>query len=282
MAAEPIIPIKAEYASHWAVSARHFDRQSCYDWMTDLLRPLAPKRILDIGCGTGQGLLSLLHRFEPTIVAVDENLACLTEAQHNLAEMGYASDLVTRLGYIVGGDGTHQMVTDQSAIRATKRISLIHGDVIFDDPELERFLTAAAPFDAVTVWLIGTDPHRITKCQNLAPLEIASAEEYRLRVQNRVYPLASRVLRPGGWLQTVDRGEPPATEELRNDDLAAHRDQASVTDLVVFDHSYREYLEPESLGVGMVASPGSSGRNPKIEKLAMTSVLARKPERPSS
>ncbi len=128
----------------------------------------------------------------------------------------------------------------------------------------------------MTVWLTGTFMYRRT-CRNIANLKIANPDDYRLRVQNRVYRLAAQVLRPGGWLQVVDRGEPPTEQFLLDDMFNSHRAQASPTDLEVFAVEHREYGESTS-GIRMVASTPTSGRRPNLTNLAMVSVLSRKPE----
>lgn len=271
------VPEKMDYAAHWTLNSTHFEQQSCYEWMAGLLRAIAPRKILDIGCGVGTGLLALMQAYEPRIIAIDENAPCLTEAQKRLEEFGYGCDLRLRLGYQTHSDDTHTIETDQSAIRISKRVALVQADILLADPALDVFLTNEEPFDAVTIWLAGSDPKRSQRCQNLSSLRITSAEQYRLRVQNRGYLLASRVLRPGGWLQIVDRGEAPTEDFLREDTLTSHREQAGPAGMEVGEMNYRIYTEPPSGGVGMVASPGSSGRNPKLDRLAMTSVISRKP-----
>jgi hypothetical protein len=55
------------------------------------------------------------------------------------------------------------------------------------------------------------------------------------------------ILRKGGVLQVVDRGEPPASDFLREDTLNAHREQASVTSLKVTDLQFTMYEEPKKV-----------------------------------
>ncbi len=244
--------------------------------MAQQLRPLEPKRILDIGCGSGEGLLALLSAFSPTIIALEENADCIRHSCDVVAAAGYEIEPIYRLGYLEHQDGSHDIHFDQTRIVASRQVTLVHADTLVDDPEMLRFLEASAPFDAVTVWLIGTYMMRRT-CRNIANLRIADANEYRLRVQNRVYRWADRLLRPGGWLQVVDRGEPPSTKSLLDDMFNSHRDQAKPTNLEVFDVSYREYTEPTNRGIRMVVSPGTSGRMVDLTTLAMLSILSRKP-----
>lgn len=272
----PYMRDKIDYAAHWSLNAESFADQGCYKWMASMLDPIRPRKVLDIGCGAGHGLLALSLRFEPRIVAIDENAPCLTEAETRLGEMGIATDLVLRLRYEEQTVGGHVLEPEPAPIRTSRKVSLIQGDALLPDDQLQAFLEKEAPFDAVTTWLIGTDPNRRQSCLNLAGLRIGSPIEYRLHVQNRVYVLASRVLRSGGWLQIVDRGEPPSNPELRQDTLDSHANQAGPTDLRVLDLQYREYKEPVDGGIGMVASPGTSGRMPNLEKMAMVAVVSQK------
>lgn len=266
---------KEDYCEHWSSNASHFDSQGCYDWMAEQLSPLHPKRILDIGCGTGEGLRALLRAFAPTIVSFEENGVCIDCAEEVLRNEAGSVQSVFRLGYREFADGTHDIAFDQSPVIASAQVTLVHADVLVDDPEILRFLAAAEKFDAVTVWLTGTYMFRRT-CRNIANLKIRCPDEYRLRVQNRMYELAGRMLRPGGWLQVVDRGEPPTEQFLLDDVFKAHREQAGPTDLEVFSVQHREYVE-STTGIRMVASTPTSGRQPKLTKLAMVSVLSRKP-----
>jgi SAM-dependent methyltransferase len=268
---------KSEYADHWFSNAAHFEKQGCYGWMAEQLRPLPPKRILDIGSGTGEGLLALLSAFSPTIISLEENADCIRRSCEVVSAAGYSVDSVFRLGYQEFKDGSHEIHYDQTPIVTSQQVTLVHADTLVDDPEMFHFLTASAPFDAVTVWLMGTYMMRRT-CRNISNLRIADSNEYRLHVQNRLYTLADRVLRPGGWLQVVDRGEVPKTQLLIDDLFNSHHDQARSTSLEVFDVSYREYTEPTDRGIRMVTSLGTSGRKADLSTLAMLSILSRKPK----
>lgn len=266
---------KFDYCDHWASNASHFAGQGCYEWMASQLSPLRPKRVFDIGCGTGEGVAALLRQFDCTIVSIDENAECIMRAEQTLRPHWSSIQSIFRLGYREFDDGSHDMAFDQAPIVPAMQVTLLHGDMLVDDPAVVQFLASAPKFDAVTVWLIGTFMYRRT-CRNISNLKITDPDTYRLRVQNRVYKLAAQVLRPGGWLQVVDRGEPPTEQFLLNDVFKAHRDQASPTDLEVFSVQHREYVESTS-GIRMVASSPTSGRTSDLTKLAMVSVLSRKP-----
>lgn len=266
---------KFDYCDHWSSNALHFAGQGCYEWMASQLAPLQPKRVFDIGCGTGEGVAELLRQFDCTIVSIDENAECIMRAEEALRAHCSSVQSIFRLGYREFDDGSHDMAFDQTPIVPATQVMLLHGDMLVDDPAVVQFLASAPKFDAVTVWLIGTYMYRRT-CRNISNLKIADPDTYRLRVQNRVYKLAAEVLRPGGWLQVVDRGEPPTEQFLLDDVFKAHRDQASPTDLEVFSVQHREYVESTS-GIRMVASTPTSGRRSDLTKLAMVSVLSRKP-----
>jgi SAM-dependent methyltransferase len=271
------IPEKADYCDGWSSNAAHFESQGCYDWMADQLSPFKPKRILDIGCGTGEGVIALSRAFSPQIVSIEENSDCIQRSEQILVARGIQVESLFRLGYQSLADGTHEIAFDQNPISVSAQVTLLHADMLVDDPAMLRFFAEQREtFDAVTVWLIGTFMWRRT-CQNIQNLKITGGNEYRLRVQSRVYRVASEVLRPGGVLQVVDRGEPPSEQFLVDDLYNAHRDQAKGTDLDVFSVTFREYREPTDRGISMVATVGTSGRKPNLTKLAMVSVLSRKP-----
>src|SRR3954464_9763491 len=70
---------KAAYLDYWRHNATSLALQGCYGWMAAQLDFLKPKRILDIGCGTGEATLALFQRFSPDIIAIDENMSCLRQ-----------------------------------------------------------------------------------------------------------------------------------------------------------------------------------------------------------
>lgn len=268
---------KAAYADHWSNNAGSLNAQGCYDWMAAQLDHGRPATILDVGCGTGEGILALTRRFGCEIVAIDENLQCLRSTYRLLRSNGVASDLRLRFKYQQNPDGTHSTIMQKGPIQSTQRVSLIQADILFEDPALDAYLQARSPFDAITLWLVGTYKCR-ESCADLWPLHIADPQEYRLRVQNKVYATSPKYLRQGGVLQVIDRGEPLTSNELQEDHLSGHREQAELGALQVQGLTTRPYTEHATRkGVQMVISPGTSGRIPNITETVLVSVLSSKP-----
>jgi ubiquinone/menaquinone biosynthesis C-methylase UbiE len=78
------------YAAIWRnTSERQFNRGD-YDWMASQLGAFDIQRVFDVGCGSGHGLLALTRSLSPEfrIIAIDENLACLTIAKETLSNGG--------------------------------------------------------------------------------------------------------------------------------------------------------------------------------------------------
>jgi len=155
-------------------------------------------------------------------------------------------------------------------------VLLLEGD-IYNDPRLMDFLMQQSKFDSVVCWLMGTHYSRghndvIDHTSMPTPLH------YRIHIQNRVYELADVILRSGGVLHIVDRGQPLTTAEMIADLKASHEDQASVTSLDVRDIETREYSEPTS-GVGMCATITEHNKSsPKdFKNLCFYSILSSKP-----
>ncbi len=174
------------------------------------------------------------------------------------------------------GDGTHRHLYHPITTTTDSQVTLFQSDVL-SDPYLMPYIQSTEGIDVITVWLIGSHLER-SNCSNIRHLLINSSGEYRLRVQNKAYKLADALLRPEGILHIVDRGEVPSSDVLKGDFFNAHRHQASVTSMEVFELDYMLYEEPHSPdGMVMQVTPGMSGRAPNMERTAMISVRSRKP-----
>lgn len=266
---------KVAYQEHWRQNAAFFQEQGCYEWMAGQLAVIEPKKVLDVGCGTGEGVVALRKAYSCQVIGIDENESCLGLAATRLEALHEKVSLNLRFDYRHTANGLHFIRCKKTPMAAPSAITLVQGDPLIQDDELTAFLSSQQPFDAVTVWLTGAYKFR-QSCASLSHLHISSPGDYRLRVQNRCYELAARILRSGGLLQVVDRGEEIATEALREDHLQGHREQASVTDLQVLGINSRPYVE-HTQGVSMVTTAGVSGRVPNLDKLFMHSVLSKKP-----
>jgi SAM-dependent methyltransferase len=268
---------KAAYLDYWRHNAASLAAQGCYGWMAEQLDFLKPKRILDIGCGTGEGTLALFQRFSPDIVAIDENLSCLRQTHRCFRNHRAPADLRARFEYRQNPNGSHSTEINKVEIITTERVALLQADVLLEDPPLHSYLERLGPFDAITIWLIGAYQCRLT-CADLYPLRITEPYQYRLHVQNRVYWMAGKLLRSGGILQVIDRGEPLSTPEIAEDHLNGHREQAELGGLQVQGFTARPYEEHATRkGVEMIISPGKSGRAPNLIEIALISVTSLKP-----
>lgn len=260
------------YAAEWEVSSSHLNDQGCYAWMAGELG--AEGRVLEIGCGTGLSTLALVNAGY-RVVSIDENPACIKKASARLEAAGFSVSVQLRGEERVVA-GARLEIDYAKVKRAAADVILIGGNVMHD-PRLMKFLADGEGFDAVACWLMGTHSSmRFNKCISA---KVTTPKLYRLQVQNLVYEMSDRVLKPGGVLQVIDRTEPASTPELVEDFLNAHRDQASVTSLTPISLTQRPYVEAEhEAATRMMLSPGTEGRLPDFANgLALSSVRSVKP-----
>ncbi|EKO3961192.1 hypothetical protein F2K62_002443 [Vibrio fluvialis] len=102
---------------------------------------------------------------------------------------------------------------------------------------------------------------------------------YRIFVQNEVYEIADKILRSNGILHIVDRGQELTSEDDKNDLIESHRDQASVTNLVVQETvESREYEDPNNgYDVGMVTNVGDKVVKEKFDRKHLHSIISLHP-----
>src|SRR5690242_4800546 len=67
------------YSRNWTLTAEALFEQGVYHWMSELLLPLKPQRVFDVGCGSGHGIRAMYEVLgaELQVLSVDENSACL-------------------------------------------------------------------------------------------------------------------------------------------------------------------------------------------------------------
>ena len=253
------------YAEVWSPTANHYFDRGIYHWLAGLLEPVCPRRVLDIGCGTGHGVLALYQVLgdKLEVVALDENLACLREAKKRIESRKLPVQLSSRfsprelspIGYV------HDIAP--LTVDAGTQCVLIESDVVID-PYLERWLEEGDEFDAVTLWLTGTHTYR----QHSAALqvaEIANDEQHRLFVQGMSHRLAAKALRKGGVLQISDRGVARKSEIDEGELLASYCQRAPDTSLRPKSAAFRGYDDPAS-SMPMVTSEAALN-DPKFADL---------------
>ncbi|WP_241667095.1 hypothetical protein [Muricoccus nepalensis] len=205
------------------------------------------------------------------IVGIDENPDCLTTAQNTLQTAGVdCPSPMRRVTTLPYADGFRSAaVPIEGAL--PEPVALLQADVC-SDLYLEKALRADGPFDAVTVWLTGVHMYRQYNVV-VTSAGIKTDGSHRLFVQNAVYELADKVLRPGGVLQVVDRGEAPATETMKQDIIRAHREQAEPTTLDFRAIEYTPWTPTETRRVPMGLTLGTSGMAP-TQDMAIVSIIS--------
>lgn len=265
---------REEYIQNWQINADSHAEQGHYHWMADQVEGYT--HILEIGCGVGHSTLALLNR-KHTLVCIEENPHCIAATQRLVAAHGYSVEVVKRATPHAVDINAYRLDYDDLQAIAEADCVIIEGDAL-DDPALETWLKDNCQFDAVTCWLLGTHNargHNVAVDTRLMP----TAYEHRIFVQNNVYELADDVLRAGGILNVIDRGQNPDSDFLRSAVLDGHRDQASVTSLVVESLTAVPYTETEASGAMpmQLTLPETGELSDAAVTLALISVTSRKP-----
>src|SRR5471030_342324 len=90
---------KRTYHHNWVGNAENYAAQGCYELMAAQFDELKPKRVFDVGCGTGEGLLALRRRFGCHLLSIDENAYCLRHTARLLRSNGAKVQMKERFHY---------------------------------------------------------------------------------------------------------------------------------------------------------------------------------------
>lgn len=262
------------YLNRWKTNAENFRKQNCYDWMTSQIQPHQPKQILDIGCGDGAGIISLATSLKDSrILSLDDNYECLNLAKERLISIGLKPDLINRFS-VSTDEKKHRITPLKNKLRFEDRITLIEGDVLWDE-ELLNFLPALPSFDAITVWLIGTYDIKL-ECANISSYKAFSEiGKYRRLVHQRVYQLGDKILKSGGLIQIVERGIATDKVKLKNLTIDEHSNLSAGTSLKIQQYEIQDYTEAAS--TTRITMENSLPENSVVNNqtsLALTSVVS--------
>lgn len=183
----------------------------------DLISAGNIKKVFDIGCGLGHGIEALrasLSAQESLIIGVDENPACIAGAAERLGlTLNPKAHQRLKSKRLLSGQFSIQV--KKGPLPTPGPISVINADMLILDPQFETWLKEQGPFDAVTMWFMGVHKGRsMTKINSRLGLQSDRAN--RENLERRQIDLASRLLRPGGVLQLVNRVVSNEIDSYRN------------------------------------------------------------------
>jgi SAM-dependent methyltransferase len=259
------------YAREWSVNANHYVIEGLYAALAaELIEAGNVARVLDIGCGLGQGFEALsdaIPRPDRLIAGVDENPHCLATA-------------ATRLGLSAAAIASPRMQSKlglklYDAVPAAEPITvqgdrvLINADVLVSDASFEAWLRHNGPFDAITLWFTGG--HKARSMMKVAQrIEAGSDADFRSAIEKEVLMIALRHLRPGGLIHLATRvaGD---VDTLRRE-LEAHR-LVEIADypfelVTVRAHPYAETTSP-----GAIVMSGPGGTPIPGQRSALSTLL---------
>lgn len=254
------------YARSWAVNAAGYAAQGLYARLAQHLASHRPgPRLVDLGCGRGDGMAALQRELGGEIIGVDENPACLVAAA---ARLGAAAP-VDRLQPTAFAHDGYELAYAPATIPRLTATALVQSDILRPDAALAA---ALGPVDAVTLWFPGT--HKAREHDRLVrALRLVTDEHYAVAVELAAVSFAARQLKPGGLLQIVDRAA------HRNPAVIAgafrHRfdGMAQATPLRLVDLAVIPYREP-SAGVRVAVHALDPGRR-SLPTAAVSAVFRR-------
>lgn len=251
---------QAIYAEEWAGNAEHYRQQGLYaDLAAELVSAGRIRRILDIGCGRGEGLEALLAVIPPDgriVIGVDENPGCLAAAAVRLGtQIDEAQLRRTKLEILPSG--AYRLRPVPADLPSAKDVTLLNVDLMLKDDVFEAWLDDVGPLDAVTLWFSGV--HKARADTELAQMnKIGSDRQHREYLEDIVIQLASQRLRSGGFLHIASRGAGTDLEALC-DDFSAELDNAlDGHPFKIVSVNGRRYTEPRTGDAIVVTSKAVS------------------------
>ena len=246
-----------EYARRWEGNSSAYEAQGIYHWLTDHLARFGPvRRVIDVGCGRGQGLAALREMTggEGLLVGVDENPDCLAAAAERLGVTRPARRLVrkTALGR------TFDVQPLLGLLPARSPVMLIQADMLLPDPEFEGWAMTLPLVDAVTMWFTGVHPAR-QHDRLMHSLAITDDTVHRMANDLATLELAGALLPPSGLLHIAGRGMASDRRWLVGETTESMRALAEHGPFDVINVELREYEEPTSGPRFAVGARGASG-----------------------
>jgi len=247
---------QAMYAEEWASNAEHYRQQGIYaDLAAELVSAGRVRRVLDIGCGQGEGIYALRELIPPKgrlIIGVDENPECLAAAA---ARLGINVDdaHLRRTTFEILPSGAYRLRATGDNLPTAKDVTLLNVDLMLKDKVFEAWLDDIGPLDAVTLWFSGI--HKARAETELAQAnKISNDRLHRECLEDIVIQLAGQRLRQGGFLHIVVRGAGTDLEALRNDFGAEFCNALDAHPLEIVNVNGRRYTEPEAGNAVVVTS----------------------------
>lgn len=208
------------------------------------------RRVIDVGCGRGQGLAALRKMTGEggLVVGIDENPDCLAAT----ADLLGVPRPATRLVRVAAPGREFDVRPVPGRLSGNGPVVLAQADMLLPDVEFEQWIIGLAPVDAVTMWFTGVHPARQFD-RLIRAVGITNDRTHRMTNDLATLDLAGAVLPPGGSLQIVGRGmanDPrwvieQAGEEMRA--LATHG-PFDVVDVAAFP--YDEPVSGPRIAVG--------------------------------
>lgn len=259
------------YAREWGVNSDHYGAEGLYAALaSELVAAGGISRVLDIGCGLGQGLEALseaVHGPNRLIAGVDENPYCLAAAATRLrlpAEAVASPRVTSKLGLKL-----YDTVPAATPIAAQGDRVLVQADVLVSDRPFEKWLRSNGQFDAITLWFTGG--HKARSLTKVAErIEAESDEDFRWAIEDQVMEIAMRHLRAGGLIQIVTRATGDV-EALRLE-LEGHRRDA-IVDFPVELVGVRTYPYAEPTTSGAIVVGSACGASVTGQRAAFSTLL---------
>jgi SAM-dependent methyltransferase len=243
------------YAERWRGNAEVYEAQGLYHRLAQHLSSFGRlARVIDIGCGRGEGLVALQGVTDATgmlLVGLDENPDCLKAAAERLG----ISSPRKRLKRIGRGGRKYDLEVVPRRLPRLAPIVLAQTDFLRPDPELDSLIAEAAPYDAVTLWFTGIHPAR-EHDEVIKSLEITSDPMHRMATDLAALEYAARFVRSGGCFHVVtrfagtERAELQAEAETDMQALGEHG-PVQLAELVLLP--YDEPVSSTRIGVGASA-----------------------------
>lgn len=234
-----------QYARAWSRNATHYSEQGLYlDQARDLARSGTVRKVLDVGCGHGQGVAALRDALpqDAWILSIDENADCLAGAAR-LLNVHPSSLNSNRVVDQILPNGRYRSTYLDREVLLGASPNLLQSNLLTKDRAFESILDGVGPLDAITLWFVGI--HKANSTTELASLfKIEGNADYRMLVEDTVMKLADKRLKAGGVVHVAIRGNFP------NKALAEEKTKESYAELLqggryVFGNVIaRPYTEP--------------------------------------